>query len=240
LEAIRGCQSVKAVVIITTDKVYENREWSYPYRESDALGGYDMYSSSKACAEVLVKSYQRSFFNIANYKREHNVIIATARAGNVIGGGDWSTDRLIPDIVKATVKNRVTKIRSPEAIRPWQHVLDCLYGYLLLGGRLLGEEVRFSDSWNFAPYSFDSKTVAEVATIAKSIWEKINIETENPEKTLHEASILRLDNSKAISELGWIPKWNTEQAIEKTIVWYKEYYLNNKLITYDQVDDYLS
>jgi CDP-glucose 4,6-dehydratase len=239
LEAIRECNSVTVVVVITTDKVYENREWIYPYRENDPLGGYDMYSSSKACSEVLVKSYQRSFFNLARYKVEHNVLVATARAGNVIGGGDWSTDRLIPDIIRATVDNRITKIRNPDAVRPWQHVLDCLYGYLLLGERLLKEEIKFSDSWNFAPYSYDSKTVAEVAGIAKSIWERINIETQSSDKTLHEASILRLDNSKAFSELAWIPKWNTELAVEKSVIWYKEYYLNNKVITYSQIDDYL-
>jgi CDP-glucose 4,6-dehydratase len=240
LEAVRDCKSVKVIVIITTDKVYENKEWIYPYRENDPLGGYDIYSSSKACSEILVKSYQRSFFNLSNYKVEHNLLIATARAGNVIGGGDWSTDRLIPDIIKATVENRVTKIRSPHAVRPWQHVLDCLYGYLLLGERLLNEEVKFSDSWNFAPYTHDSKTVAEVAGISKSIWEKINIETQISDKTPHEASILRLDNSKALSELGWVPKWNTELAIEKTIIWYKNYYLNKQLITYEQIHHYLA
>lgn len=240
LECIRECPSIKAVVIITTDKVYENKEWVYPYRESDQLGGYDMYSSSKACTELLVKSFQRSFFNEENYKDTHKVLIATARAGNVIGGGDWSTDRLIPDIIKATIEKRVTKIRNPYAIRPWQHVLDCIYGYLLLGIKLLEEKQEFADAWNFAPYSFESKTVKEVAEFAKSIWEDISVEFESPKENHHEAHLLKLDNTKAISQLGWQPKWNTEMSIEETIGWYKKYYIYNQIDTYGQIEKYLS
>lgn len=238
LEAVRQCSSIKAVVIITTDKVYENKEWIYSYRENDLLGGYDIYSSSKACTEILVKSYQRSFLNPTQYQIEHNILIATARAGNVIGGGDWSTDRLIPDIVKATAENKVTKIRNPQAIRPWQHVLDCLYGYLLLGEKLLQGKAEFADAWNFAPYPYESKTVQEVAVIAKSIWKEIHIESEESDNEPHEANLLKLDNTKAISRLGWAPKWNTEKAIEQTISWYKDYYLNNNILTYSQINDY--
>lgn len=240
LEAVKNCPSIKAVVIITTDKVYENKEWVYPYRESDQLGGYDMYSSSKACAEILVKSYQRSFFNIDDYKQKHNILIATARAGNVIGGGDWSTDRLIPDIIKATVKKQVTQIRNPFAVRPWQHVLDCLYGYLLLGEKLLQEKKEFAESWNFAPYSFESKTVKEVADISKIIWPDVEIEFGNSVEGVHEAQLLKLDNTKSINLLGWKPKWNTEEAIKKTIEWYKEFYLNDKISTINQIKEFLS
>lgn len=240
LESVRECPSVKAVVIITTDKVYENKEWIYPYRENDQLGGYDMYSSSKACAEILTKSYQRSFFSIAEYKKKHEVLIATARAGNVIGGGDWNTDRLFPDIIKATVEKKATKIRNPTAIRPWQHVLDCLNGYLLLGEKLLEGNPKFADAWNFAPYSFESKTVNEVAKISMSIWKDIKIEFEKSEDNHHEANLLKLDNTKAISQLGWKPKWNTDKAIEQTINWYKEFYLNSNILTLNQIKNFYS
>jgi CDP-glucose 4,6-dehydratase len=239
LEAIRYCPSVKAVVIITTDKVYENKEWVHPYRETDILGGYDIYSSSKACSELLVKSFQQSFFNKADYKKKHDTLIATARAGNVIGGGDWSADRLVPDIVRATAGNRVTKVRNPESVRPWQHVLDCLLGYLMLGEKLINEQIDFSDSWNFAPYSFESLTVKEVSIIAKNIWNEIDIEFGKPIEDFHEAGLLKLDNSKALSELGWKPRWNTQTAIEKTIEWYKAYYLNNEVQTISQIKEYL-
>ena len=239
LEAIRECPSIKAVVIITTDKVYENKEWVYPYREEDQLGGHDMYSSSKACSELLLRSYQRSFFGLDTYKLKHNVLIGSARAGNVIGGGDWSTDRLIPDIVKAASVNAITHIRNPKAVRPWQHVLDCLNGYLMLGEKLLNQEQEFADAWNFAPYSFESMTVEEVAKASKLIWEDIAIEFGKPEQDYHEANLLKLDNTKAISYLGWKPKWNTEKAIEKTIEWYKNYYQHGGLRTYSQIQEYL-
>lgn len=238
LEAVRACSSVKAVVIITTDKVYENREWIFPYRENDELGGYDMYSSSKACTEILVKSYQRCFFKLSDYKIKHNTLIATARAGNVIGGGDWSTDRLIPDIIKATVENKKTFIRNPEAIRPWQHVLDCLYGYLLLGEKLGQGNIEFAEAWNFAPNSCESLTVKEIADISKNIWDSIDIDFEKSTEDFHEASSLKLDNTKAVSKLGWRPQWDTKMAIKKTIDWYKEYYFNNKISTFNQIKEY--
>jgi len=240
LEAVRQCDSVKSVVIITTDKVYENKEWIYPYRENDQLGGYDMYSSSKACAEILTHSYQRSFFNIDQYKEKHQVLIASARAGNVIGGGDWSKDRLIPDIIKATIKEDKTIIRNPLAIRPWQHVLDCLQGYLILGKALLEEKKEFAEAWNFSPYSFESKTVQEVATISMEIWPSIKIEIEQNDSQHHEAGLLKLDNSKAISRLQWNPKWDTRKAIQETITWYKKFYLEGIVITENQIAQYLN
>lgn len=240
LEAIRECPSVKAVVIITTDKVYENKEWVHPYREEDRLGGYDLYSSSKACSEILVRSYQRSFFSLEDFQVKHDVLISTVRAGNVIGGGDWSTDRLIPDIVKAAATKGVTNLRNPRAVRPWQHVLDCLHGYLMLGERLLKKETAFADAWNFAPYSFESMTVEEVAHVAQSVWEDISIEFGKPKDNPHEANLLKLDNTKAISLLGWKPKWNTEQAIQKTIEWYRTYYNDGELKTLEQIKEYRS
>ncbi|MHA8072220.1 CDP-glucose 4,6-dehydratase [Aquirufa ecclesiirivi] len=239
LEAVRNCSSVKSVVIITTDKVYENKEWIYPYRENDQLGGYDMYSSSKACAEILTQSYQRSFFNLNTYPEKHQVLIATARAGNVIGGGDWSKDRLIPDIIRATIKNEKTVIRNPSAIRPWQHVLDCLKGYLILGKALLEGKKEFAEAWNFSPYSFESRTVQEVASISMQVWPSIQFEIEKNISHHHEAGLLKLDNSKAISRLHWTPKWNTKKAIEETINWYKKYYLEGVVMTEHQIAHFL-
>lgn len=238
LEAIRECNSVRALVAITTDKVYENKEWEYPYRENDELGGYDLYSSSKACCEVLIKSYQRSFFNLNTYKKEHQLLIASTRAGNVIGGGDWNQDRLIPDIVKATSAGEDVFVRNPSAVRPWQHVLDCLYGYLLVGEKLLQEEEDFSGSWNFAPYSFESKTVEEIANLSKEIWPEVNIRFGTPQDNYHEAGLLKLDNSKAVSKLLWKPKWNTVKAVKKTIEWYKEYYNNGTIQTQKDIIEY--
>ena len=235
LEAVRKCTSVKAVVIITTDKVYENMEWIYPYRENDKLGGYDMYSSSKACTEILTHSFQRSFFNLEKYKITHQVLIASARAGNVIGGGDWSKDRLIPDLIKATLSGEKTIIRNPLSIRPWQHVLDCLQGYLLLGKALLEEKKEFAEAWNFSPHAFESKTVQEVSDIAKKVWPSIEVEIEENEANHHEAGLLKLDSSKSVFHLNWNSKWNTQEAIEETILWYKKFYLEKEVITEQQI-----
>jgi CDP-glucose 4,6-dehydratase len=239
LESVREFPSIKAIVVITTDKVYHNREWIYPYRENDQLGGYDMYSSSKACSEILVSSFRNSFFNPSSYNVTHNTLLATARAGNVIGGGDWSENRLIPDIVKATSIGNTVKIRNPDSVRPWQHVLDCLYGYLLLGEKLLTGSAEFATSWNFSPYSFDAKTVGEVAQIAKSTWDSINVEIIQQNDSFHEAGLLKLDNTKAILDLRWKPVWNTEKAIQKTIEWYKEFYINNHVITKENIQTYI-
>jgi CDP-glucose 4,6-dehydratase len=240
LEAIKSCPSIKSVVIITTDKVYENKEWMYPYRENDALGGHDMYSSSKACSEILTQSYINSFLNVSQYRNTHETLISTVRAGNVIGGGDWSDDRLIPDIVKATAKNETVQIRNPNAIRPWQHVLDCLHGYLLVGEKLYQGKTEFASPWNISPYNFEAKTVKEVAIISQKVWKEINIEFGVPPVNYHEANLLKLDNSKAISLLVWKPKWDTNTAIEKTIEWYKSFYLEQKILTRQNIEAYIS
>jgi len=239
LEAARKCKTVKAIVLITTDKVYENKEWEKPYSETDELGGYDMYSSSKACCEILIRSYRNSFFNIDDYKVKHDVLIASARAGNVIGGGDWSADRLIPDIAAATAIHKKVQIRNPKSVRPWQHVLDCLYGYILLGARLLNEEKQFAEAWNFSPYSSEVKNVEEITIIAKQSWENIDIEFGKPPDNFHEAGLLILDNSKAISKLQWKPVWDTKEAVKKTIEWYKAYCQDNSILTGDNIADYL-
>ena len=239
LEAARKCKSVKAIVLITTDKVYENKEWEKPYTETDELGGYDMYSSSKACCEILIRSYRNSFFNIDDYKIKHDVLIASARAGNVIGGGDWSKDRLIPDIAAATAINKKVQIRNPGSVRPWQHVLDCLYGYVMLGAKLLNEEKEFAGAWNFSPFNSESKNVEDIAAIAKQSWDSIDIEFGTAPDNFHEAGLLMLDNTKAIKKLDWKPVWNTTEAVEKTIEWYKAYYRDNKILTDDDITDYL-
>ncbi len=239
LEAARKCRSVTAVVLITTDKVYENKEWDRPYSEEDVLGGYDMYSSSKACCEILIKSYRNSFLNIKEYNNKHQMLIASARAGNVIGGGDWSVDRLIPDIATATSNNRKVKIRNRLSVRPWQHVLDCVYGYLLLGKKLLEEDTAFAEAWNFSPDSSDVKNVEQVAEIAKATWNLIDIEFGTPEDAVHEAGLLILDNTKAVTRLQWKAVWNTTEAVEKTMQWYQQWYNNKAVHTNEQLGEYL-
>ncbi len=239
LEAARKCPSVKAVVLITTDKVYENKEWERPYKETDELGGYDMYSSSKACCEILIKSYRNSFFNVNDYGIKHNVLMASARAGNVIAGGDWSRDRLLPDIAIATSKDEKVLIRNPKSVRPWQHVLDCISGYLLLGKKLLESKKEFADAWNFSPNRNEIKNVYDVTVTAKKAWNKIDVEFGMETDAYHEAGLLILDNSKAVERLHWKPVWTTDEAIEKTIEWYKKYYKDYKVLTEENINDYL-
>lgn len=240
LEGARKCDSVKAIVLITTDKVYENKEWDRPYTETDELGGYDMYSSSKACCEILIKSYRNSFLNLKDYKKSHHILIASARAGNVIGGGDWSIDRLLPDIAIAASSNKKVQIRNPKSVRPWQHVLDCIYGYILLGAKLLHGETAFADAWNFSPYSTEAKNVEAIAAVAMQSWPAVDIEFGEINNDLHEAGLLILDNTKAITSLGWKPAWNTDTAVEKTIEWYRNFYSTGELLTAQNITDYLN
>lgn len=240
LEVIRSCKSVKSVICITTDKVYENKEWNYAYREIDQLGGHDPYSSSKACCELLVNSYRNSYFNNSDFGVKHDVIIATARAGNVIGGGDWSKDRLIPDIVTSAMKGVKVKIRNGTSIRPWQHVLDCLNGYIILGSKLIERQFQYGTSWNFSPYVNQTKNVLNIVELASKEWGKIDFEVSSNNDNPHEAKNLMLDNNKAIIELGWRPIWETEEAIQKTILWYREFYENNNIITDNQIIQFLN
>ncbi|MDP2815557.1 MAG: CDP-glucose 4,6-dehydratase [Rectinemataceae bacterium] len=219
LEAIRGCESMRAVVLVTTDKCYENKEWDWGYRENEPLGGYDPYSSSKACAEIVAAAYRSSFFNPKDYGRTHNVAIATARAGNVIGGGDWAKDRLVPDIVKAIGESRKVFIRSPESIRPWQYVLEPLAGYLLLSERLYTKGVEFAEAWNFGPYDSDVKPVGWIVDQLCKRWPgAAGFESDTAPKP-HEALYLKLDCSKAINRLGWKPTWSLETALAKIVEW---------------------
>ncbi len=244
LNAVRATPEVRAVVIVTTDKCYENREWLWGYREDDPVGGFDPYSSSKACAEIITSAMRRSYFN------EHGPAIASARAGNVIGGGDWAGDRLIPDIMRAIQNQNVLKIRNPQATRPWQHVLEPLHGYMMLAEALFSKGREFAEAWNFGPAEQDAKSVGEIVHMMsetlKSLGSKpefkfeLNDSLEHKNK-LHEAHFLKLDCSKAHALLGWQPRWNAETAILKTAEWYKSFYENPKLaktLVLKQITDY--
>lgn len=233
-ESARSTSSVKAIVNITTDKVYENLEIKKAYKETDQLGGFDLYSSSKACVEILSSSYRRSFFS------DNKILLATARAGNVIGGGDWAKDRLIPDIVKATSKNKPTLIRNPKSVRPWQHVLEPISGYLLLGQKLLEGKTAFADGWNFGPDNKQDLTVGEVLNLFKKEWNELKIEYPSVnDKNPHEARLLMLDYSKSRQKLNWQPVWDLKSTIKKTAGWYKEYYLNKHVSTLSDLNDYI-
>jgi CDP-glucose 4,6-dehydratase len=219
LEAARRTASVRSVVVVTSDKCYENREWARGYKEDDAVGGHDPYSSSKGAAELVTSAYRRSYSD-----GSHGTAIATARAGNVIGGGDWAEDRLVPDIVRGISAGNPIVIRRPESVRPWQHVLEPLSGYLLLGQRLSESGPRFADAWNFGPKAVDSITAAEVAERVCSAWGKGELRIEPDPGAPHEATYLRLDCTKAAQHLGWSSKLSLDQALERTVEWYRAFY----------------
>lgn len=218
LEAVRACGSIKAVVNVTTDKCYENKERLRGYKEGEPLGGYDPYSSSKACSELVCAAYRDSFFNPAGYGR-HGVALATARAGNVIGGGDWAADRLIPDLIRAAVKGEKVLIRSPRAIRPWQHVLEPLAGYLQLAEKLYTRGPRYAGAWNFGPGAGDAKDVEWIVKRMFAAWPEAPGYVIDRGRHPHEAHYLRLDSSKARRELGWAPRWHVGQAIDRIVAW---------------------
>lgn len=226
LEAVRmGVHKgvpIKAVVNVTTDKCYSNQEWPWGYREIDRLGGYDPYSNSKACSELVTEAYRNSFFNSNDYNI-HGVGLASARAGNVIGGGDWAEDRLIPDCLRTLIKGERIKIRNPHAIRPWQHVLDPLSGYLTLAERLYEKGPQYSEGWNFGPDDGDGKTVESIVKMICSKWGSRAAYTIVDGPHPHEANYLRLDCSKANVKLNWYPKWDVEQAVDKIVEWTEAY-----------------
>ncbi len=222
LEAVRRTASVRAVVVITTDKCYDNKEWVWSYREVDRLGGYDPYSSSKACTELVVAAYRDSFFNLTTHE-DGSTAVASARAGNVIGGGDWAADRLVPDLVRAFLAGQPAPIRNPESIRPWQHVLEPSSGYLLLAQKLFQEGPSFAEAWNFAPRAEDSRPVAWVADRMTQEWGDSTSWTHDLDAHPHESRYLSLDWSKARSRLGWSPLWRLEEALQRVVTWYREY-----------------
>jgi CDP-glucose 4,6-dehydratase len=221
LDAVNKLDGPCVVVLITTDKVYENKEWHYPYRETDRLGGHDPYSASKACAELIISSYRNSFFSSASYPT-HQKAIASARAGNVIGGGDWAQDRIIPDIVRSLKKGEPVSVRNPSAIRPWQHVLEPLGGYLHLGCKLVENPVLFADSWNLGPTPEDNLTVEELVELALAAWGSGSYRKSTIAGQVHEAGLLKLDINKSVNMLDWRPKYNAKKAIETTLAWYKQ------------------
>lgn len=223
LEAIRLNGKVKAVINVTSDKCYENREWYWGYRENEPMGGADPYSSSKGCAELVSSAYLRSFFNPNVYMDEHFTLCASVRAGNVIGGGDWGSQRIIPDLVRAFSSGNELVLRHPGAIRPWQHVLEPLSGYLLLGLRLIDGQAAFAKGWNFGPNDTSAWSVGNIVALAQKIWGGGSVRVDDG-KHLHEAKWLKLDCSQARHELGWLPFWNVPKTIKKTLEWYKLYY----------------
>lgn len=218
LEAARKCDNLKAIVSVTTDKCYENKEWAWGYRENEPMGGHDPYSSSKGCAELVTLAYRKSFFNETN-----STFLASARAGNVIGGGDWSDDRLIPDILKAFEKNEPVIVRNPMATRPWQHVLEPLSGYLVLAQHLYEDGSTFAEGWNFGPKDEDCKPVSWILDKMVSKWGKGAAWELDKNNNPHEAGYLKLDCSKAAMQLNWRPKWNLEDTLESIINWHQHY-----------------
>jgi len=239
-EAARKTKSVKAIVNITSDKAYENREWVWGYRENDPMGGYDPYSASKGCSELVTSSYRSSFFNLSEYGKSHSILLASCRAGNVIGGGDWAEDRLIPDIMRAVHRGEKVEIRNPKSTRPWQHVLEPLSGYLLIGQKLLEGKKEFAEGWNFAPSDEGSITVESVVKSIKKSWDKIDYKIHEIPDNAHEANLLKLDCSKAHTQLKWKNVWNSERTFEKTVNWYKKFYEKENILSLDDLESFIT
>jgi len=239
LESIRSLDSVRAAVVVTTDKCYENKEWAWGYRENEPMGGHDPYSNSKGCAELVTSAYRESYFSPEKYS-QHGVGIASARAGNVIGGGDWSEDRLIPDAIKAFEANQPLMIRNPLATRPWQHVLEPLSGYLVLAQALYEQGADFDGGWNFGPHDEDARPVQEVIDLLIQKWGTPASWQQESGVQPHEAHALKLDISKARQCLGWVPKWSLETAIEKISLWQQAYQKKSDMhaISLQQIEIY--
>jgi CDP-glucose 4,6-dehydratase len=238
LEAIRQTHSVRAAVNVTSDKCYENREWIWPYRESDRLGGHDPYSNSKACSELITAAYRSSFFS----RGTPAVALATARAGNVIGGGDWAPDRLLPDILRAQLGGRPLEIRNPRAVRPWQHVLEPLSGYLLLAQRLWEGQGAYAEAWNFGPEATDARPVSWVVEQVAALFEPLTARGDRNRGHPHEAGHLTIDSSKARQRLGWTPRWPVGRAIQRVVEWHRSHLAGADMreVCVRQIADYAS
>jgi CDP-glucose 4,6-dehydratase len=234
LEACRSTASVRAVVVATTDKCYENVQTNSPYREDDRLGGHDPYSASKAAVELVAASYRTSFFTMPE-----SPLLATARAGNVIGGGDWGEDRLIPDFVRARMSGVPLAVRSPGATRPWQHVLDCLAGYLVLGANLLSNRRDLAGAWNFGPDANDTRSVADVLTALQRVWPGLHSRNDVADRP-HEAPLLSLDSTRARTLLGWRPAWSIDDALNATASWYRRFLEDGTVSSHEQLDAYIA
>lgn len=233
LDACRQVKDLAAIVVVTTDKCYENKEWVWGYREIDTLGGHDPYSASKGGSELVSASYRSSFFNTPS-----SPLLATARAGNVIGGGDWSEDRLIPDLVRSVESGKTLEIRSPNATRPWQHVLECLSGYLMLGQQLLQRNQSCSDAWNFGPDREGNRQVHQVLTALKAAWPNIEWNC-NKTPQPHEAQLLHLDSGKAREKLSWRPVWTFDEGAAATAEWYRAWMDRNDVLSLNQIKSYI-
>ena len=237
MEAARSCDSVRVILAVTSDKCYENREIDYGYRETDPMGGHDPYSSSKGCVELMTAAYRRSFFD----DNPNKVAVASARAGNVIGGGDWAVDRIIPDAMRAFSNKQTLRVRNPDAIRPWQHVLEPLFGYMALCEKMWDQPSKFSEGWNFGPENESVRTVEEVTDRVSELWgDDASWKKSNGDHP-HEATLLKLDITKAKKQLGWKPKWDLDTALEKTVGWYKSYYKGEDMheMSLKQIEEYM-
>jgi len=241
-EAVRNTDSVRVIVNVTSDKCYKNKELTYGYKENDPMGGYDPYSSSKGCAELVTSAFRNSFFNPKDYDKTHKIALASARAGNVMGGGDWAKDRLIPDIIRSIQAKQNIIILNPNAIRPWQHVLEPLSGYILLAEKLWTNGPKYSEGWNFGP---NDESIVPVLTMVQNIirlWGETNIWEIDKNPNPHEAQLLKLDISKANNELNWTPVYQIQEALEKTTYWYKEFYSSNENMqsySINQISEYM-
>ncbi len=239
LEAVRAADTVRSVVIVTSDKCYENKEWVWGYRENEPMGGYDPYSNSKGCAELVVSAYRSSYFNSATYEK-HGVAIASARAGNVIGGGDWAANRLVPDILRSVEASQPVEIRNPHAVRPWQHVLEPLMGYLMLAEKLHETGTEFAEGWNFGPNEEDAKPVSWIVEKMTEQWGNGASWVLDGQEHPHEAHYLKLDCSKAKARLGWHPRLDIELAIKNIIVWHRAYLAGEDMreLTLNQINNF--
>lgn len=233
LEALKTCSNLRAIVNVTTDKCYENKEWPWGYREIEPMGGFDPYSSSKGCAELVTSAYRSSYYNA-------DIGLASARAGNVIGGGDWAKDRLVPDLITSCIQQKPLQIRYPHAIRPWQHVLEPLSGYLCLAEHLYNEPRQYAEGWNFGPRDVDARPVGWIADEVLKYWGSALRWEHTQGEQLHEATYLKLDCSKAASRLNWTPKWSIQKAIEATVSWYKARHENADMVAFslEQIEEY--
>lgn len=240
LEASRESGLVRAIINVTSDKCYDNKEWPWGYREIDPLGGYDPYSASKGCSEIVTGCWRNSYFNPGDYGKIHCTLLASGRAGNVIGGGDWAIDRLVPDIIRAVKLNKKVVIRNPHAVRPWQHVLEPLSGYLLLGQMLLEGKKECAEAWNFGPSEDSTITVGEIVAQIKKIWPKIDYELNKVPDQPHEAGMLKMDCSKARAKIRWSSVWDGKTAIEKTALWYKSFYENSEVLSHNDLQRYIN
>ena len=240
LEACRNCKTVKAIVAISSDKCYENIEQLKGYTEDDPMGGSDPYSASKGAMELILQSYRRSFFNPVLYGKGVNCLLASGRAGNVIGGGDWAQDRLVCDMMKAASKGEKSFIRNPHSVRPFQHVLEPLSGYLQLGQKLLEGKSEFSSGWNFGPKEDKAVTVLAAANAMAAVWDKVKFDVATTQNGPHEANLLTLDCTKAYQKMQWEGVWSSLDAFKYTTLWYRKYYEENIVNTANDLDEYIA